>query len=151
MCRVQLTAGRIFFPSKAPFWVHVHVDAGRARERALEENTAAHNHQIHFTQKRKKTETLSELHVFPWQNIQVAKISKHWMHMSICTVTQTLKWLHVAAGWQPALRKVLKLWRNISKLPYFHIQYQILAMQFLCHDHGITFCSGFGTYSRSKL
>lgn len=34
-----------------------------------------------------------------------ANISKHEIQMSICTVTQTMKWLHVAAGRRPAARE----------------------------------------------
>lgn len=60
---------------------------------------------VFISPKNRNTQWVSHLSC---QNIWLANISKHWLQMSICTVTQTVKWLHVAAGQQPTLRKRVK-------------------------------------------
>lgn len=74
-------------------------------------------------------------------NIWLAESSKYRMHLSICAVTQTVKWLHVAAGQQPTLRK----WSSLEGI-FFNIKF----LQFQ-GDKGIIFSSGFSTYGWCKL
>lgn len=71
--------------------------------------------------------------------------------MSICTVTQTVKWLHVAAGQRPTLRKWSSGWRSFSKFSFLSSTSDSCRTQLPCGDNETTFFSGFSTYSSCKL
>lgn len=75
-----------------------------ARQRKKRRSITVNDHQALFWFQPKQRASMTFTFVLS-ECIWRANISKHEIQMSICTVTQTMKWLHVAAGRRPAARE----------------------------------------------
>ncbi len=104
-------SGVHFFLSKAPFLVLFPSSFSCSFSRPQCVHSAMHTGRKHYCKwpsahvfiSPKNRNAQWALHL-SCQNIWLAEISKHWRRMSIRAVTQTVRWLHVAAGQQPTLR-----------------------------------------------
>lgn len=160
MWQVQLTAGCISFYQKLPFGLfssfsnsfsHPHCVHGVCvRACTGKKNITVNDHHMVFSFDPQNRNTQWGSHL-SCQNIWLANISKHQLQMSICTVTQTMKWLHVAAGQQPTLRKWSSGWRSISKFSFLSSTSDSCKTKSPCGDNEITFFFGFSTFSSWKL
>lgn len=81
------------------------------------------SHRVFISLKNRNTQWASHLSC---QNIWLAQISQHQLHMSICTVTHTDE-VSTCCCWTTAhIEKVVRQERNMSKLSFFRFNTKVL-------------------------